>query len=180
MENENNYDGADILNEQEEADLNSANEDNYEEEEENAEELKARLAKAEQLANNYKIRAEKAEKAAKAKPETTSKQSSKEDMNSKDLYALMNAKVDPEDIDEIKDFALMKKISIAEALKTNVIKSILSEKEEQRNIANATNVGSSKRTSGKLTDESLLNNLKKGVLPESDEDIARLVKARNR
>lgn len=178
---ENLNDVADISNQQEEADLDTANEENYEQEEESIEELKAAKEKAEKLANNYKIRAEKAEKAAKAKPEFNSKQSSTAgDISSKDLYALMNAKVAPEDIDEIKDYASMKKISISEALNTNVVKSILNDKAEQRKVALASNVGNSKRVSNNMTDDALLNNFKKGILPESDEDIERLVKLRSK
>lgn len=179
---ENLKDVADISNQQEDADLDTANEFNNEQDEgEGNEELLARLAKAEQLANNYKIRAEKAEKAAKVKPEFNSKPSpTAGEISSKDLYALMSAKVAPEDIDEIKDYALMKKISISDALKTSVVKSILSEKEEQRKVASASNVGGTKRASSKVSDETLMDNFANGILPETDNDIARLVALRQR
>lgn len=179
------HDEADISTQQEETvDLDTTEEEDgyYQEEEaEDVEAIKARAEKAEELAKNYKIRAEKAEKLAKGKTETKEAASPKTgDMSSKDLYALMTAKVSPEDIDEVKDYASLKKISISEALKSSVIKSILSEKEEQRNVSTASNVGSSKRGSSKVSDETLLKNFQKNILPESDEDFERLAAIRNK
>lgn len=174
---ENLNDDADILTGQEDTDSDAVGEDYSDEQE--AESVEEKLAKAEELAHNYKIRAEKAEKLAKSKSETKETASpAAGDMSSKDLYALMNAKVAPEDVDEIRDYALLKKIPISEALKSSVVKSILSEKEEQRKVASATNVGSTKRGSGKVSDEVLLSNFTKNILPESDDDIARLVAIR--
>lgn len=172
----------DTLNQPEEVELDTTNDESfYEEEAEDVEAIKARASKAEELAKNYKIRAEKAERLAKEKSEATPKASpAAGDMSSKDLYALMAEKVAPEDIDVVKDYASLKNISISEALKSSVIKSILSEKEEQRKVSTASNVGSSKRGSSKVSDETLLNNFKKNILPESDEDIERLVAIRNK
>ena len=145
--------------------------------EESVEEVKARLAKAEELAQNYKVRAEKAEKKAKevkveTKVETTT------DLSSKDLMALMNAKVETDDVDEIVDYAKFKGISVAEALKTGVIKTSLAEKVEQRKVADATNTGTSKRSSAKLADDVLLSNASKGIMPDNDEDLNRLLDLR--
>jgi hypothetical protein len=153
--------------------------DTEEKSEESVEEVKARLAKAEELAQNYKVRAEKAEKKAKEvvrEESKTTKPSS--DLSSKDLMALMNAKVETDDVDEIVDYAKFKGISVAEALKTGVIKTSLAEKAEQRKIADATNTGTSKRSSGKVSDDVLLSNASKGILPESDEDMERLFNLR--
>ena len=54
----------------------------------------------------------------------------------------------------------------------------MQEKNEMRNTALATNTGGSRRSTGKVSDETLLSNAKKGIMPESDEDMARLIKAR--
>lgn len=141
--------------------------------EESVEEIKARLAKAEELANNYKIRAEKAEKKPKEviynAPAGTS---------TKDLVALMNAKVSEEDIGEVEEFARFKKISIAEALKSTTVQSILRDKAEQRKTAEATNTGSSRRSTSKVSDEFLVSNARSGKLPENEEDIQRLIRAK--
>lgn len=160
-----------ILNTQEETvDLNTTESDESSEQE-SVEELKSRLEKAEELAKNYKIRAEKAEK---KKPLETQKSTTSPSIE--DTFALMKANIAEEDISDVKEYAQFKGISIAEALKTSAVRSILAEKEEQRTVAQATNTGSSKRSSGKLSDEALIANAQKGQIPESDADIDRLVK----
>ena len=88
----------------------------------------------------------------------------------------MEAKVPEEDISEVEDYAKYKGISIAEALKTQAVRSILNEKSEMRNVASATNTGGSKRVGGRVSDETLLANASKGNFPDSDADIDRLVK----
>lgn len=149
-------------------------------------ETQAELEKAKELANNYKIRAEKAERLAKSLKAEKPKEEEKPkvdtptagDLSSRDVFALMKANVAEEDIDEVREYAQLKKISIAEALKASVVKTILSEKAEQRKTANAANTGGSKRGSGKVTDEIILSNFNKGIVPETDEEIERIYKLR--
>lgn len=162
--------------ENEEADLDTADEST----EETMEELRERLAKAEELAKNQKIRAEKAEGKLKAPKENkdTKATPAAGELSTGDLYALMNAKVPEEDIDEVREYAALKKISLAEALKSSVVKTILSENAEKRNVANATHVGAAQRGAAKASEEALLSKASKGELPDSDEDLNRLVNAR--
>ena len=47
-----------------------------------------------------------------------------------------------------------------------------------RTTASATNTGGSKRSSGRVSDETLISNASKGNIPESDEDLERLVRAK--
>lgn len=166
---------AENSNQQEEVVLESTNE-------ESSAELAARLAKAEELANNYKVRAEKAERLAKASKEVPQVQQQAPnkagEISTKDLYALMEARVPQEDISEVQEYAQLKGISISEALKATVVKSILNEKAEQRTVASATNVGATKRGSGKVSDETLISKAAKGELPDNDDDMIRLIKAR--
>lgn len=164
MEDENEQ--VDALNQQEEADLDTA------EPEETIEDVKARLAqaeeakaKAEEIAENQRIRAEKAERKAKepeAKPEA--KSSRKDDtLTSMDTIALIGAKVtEKEDIDEVLDYAKLKGISVSEALQASVVKSILAEKAEQRQTAAATNTGNARRGTSKLSDEQIVANVAQG------------------
>ena len=179
---DNTHDDENILNSQEEAELDTASEPDSEESDESVEEIKSRLAKAEELANNYKIRAEKAERAAKGSKEPQSQKQTPAagGMSTQDLYALMENKVASEDISEVQEYAQLKGISISEALKSTVVKSILSEKTEMRNVASASNVGSAKRGSGKLSDDALIKKKKKGIMPDSDEDMMRYVQARQK
>ena len=128
--------------------------------------------KAKELADNYKARAEKAEKAEKAPRQKEN------ELSPTDLYALMNAKVPEEDISEVTDYAKLKKISISEALKSSVVRTILSEKAEERETASATATGAQRRSSPqKNTDEAVFSEVYKGKLPDDDSGIARLVEA---
>lgn len=145
--------------------------------EESVDDIKARLAKAEELNQSYKIRAEKAERLIKEKKEAVS-EAKPVNLNSSDLYALLEAKVSQDNISEVEEYAKYKKISISEALKSSTLKTILAEKDEQRKIASATNIGTSRRGSSKVSDEALISNARSGKLPESDEEINRLIKAR--
>ncbi len=145
--------------------------------EETLEEVKARLVKTEELANNYKIRAEKAEKKGDKKPEATVEKKVG-DLSTKDIYVLMDAKVPQEDVDEVVDYARFKGISVAEALKTSTIKATLAERGEQRITANATNTGASRRGTSQQSGESLMEQARRGNLPEKDEDIRKVLEAK--
>lgn len=138
--------------------------------------------KAEELANNYKIRAEKAEAKLK-EPKEEKKEviapKTNDSLSQTDLIAILKADVAEEDIEEVVSYASLKKISVADALKSNVIKTILSEKAEQRATANATATNNRRGgSSSKLTPSQILENAKKGDLPESDEEMKILVRAR--
>lgn len=170
---ENNNDEEVILNTQEETvDLDTT--DTGESPEETIEEVKSRLEKAEELAQNYKIRAEKAEKRGKegVKPEVPRSS----DLSTTDIIAISKANIEAEDVSEVLEYAKYKGISVVEALKSPVIKATLSEKEEIRKSAIATNTGSTRRGTSSVSDESLIANAKKGILPDSDADMTRLVR----
>jgi hypothetical protein len=93
--------------------------------------------KNEELAKNFKVRAEKVEEELKKlKPET--KKSDDNSLSTKDFYALTNAKVPEEDIDEVIEYSKFKGISVAEALKLPTMKTVLYEKSETRRTAQAT------------------------------------------
>lgn len=160
----------DALSPQEEADLDTANDS------EDNSELEARLKKAEELANNYKIRAEKAEKLAKQKPSETSKQVTPalDDSIIARIYGL-----DEDDIQEVKDIAAIKKVTFDEALKLGATKAILAEKAEFRKTAEVSNTGNARRGASKVSDDVLLKNLEDGKIPEAgSEEAERLFWAR--
>lgn len=97
----------------------------------------------------------------------------------RDTIALTNAKVHADDVDEVVEYARFKKISIAEALESNVIKNSLSEKAEQRKTADATNTGRARPGNARASGDKLLEKAKStGELPASDADINSLVDAR--
>lgn len=155
-------------------DLDNNTEEEVVEEELDVEQLLAEKKKAEELAHNYKIRAEKAEaQNKKPKPQATQSQSS---LTVYDTIALMNAKVtEAEDIKEVEEYARFKGISVSEALKSGVVKTLLSEKAETRRTAQATNTGKARAGSATISDDVLLKSASQGKLPD---DPASLVAAR--
>lgn len=134
--------------------------------------------KAREIAENQKKRAEKAEgELKKIKP-----QESKTDTNLtwKDQYALNEAKVPLEDVDEVVEYATLKKISVAEALKSNVVKTILAQNAEHRKTAEAASTASSKRTTTKVSPEAIIERARKGEIPEKgSKEAEELFWARN-
>lgn len=128
-------------------------------------EAEAKLLKAERL---------KAEERAKVKPEPSSNVS----VSIKDQIAIVNAKIHEDDVEDVMEYAKFKNIPIAEALKSNVVMATLKDKAEQRRTAEVTNTSGSKRVNAKVTDDALLAKADKGDLPESEDDIERLIDAR--
>lgn len=150
--------------------------------EESVEELKTRLAKAEQERENQKIRAEKAERAAKAKTEVKTEVRTEvkvEAPSIKDYIALKNANIHEDDVDEVVEYAKFKKVSISEALKSSVIKATLAEKQEHRQTAQATNTGKTKGGNSNVSGETLLEKASKtGEVPEDDKAMNAMLDAR--
>lgn len=97
-----------------------------------------------------------------------------------DLYALLKADVAEDDVSEVVDYAKLKKIPVAEALKSNIVKAILKERSEERETAEATSTSTSRRSNSRPTPDALLDNARKGNMPESDADIDALIKARRK
>ena len=163
---------------EESSDLNTEETADLEEEttEESVEELKAKLKKQEELAGNYKIRAEKAEKKAKeTKPEESQKQPKGERLSDTDIIALAKADIHKDDISEVLEYARFKDISVSEALNAGVIKTTLAEKKEQRKVAEATNTKATGRSSKKKSDEQMLAEFEDGKIEiEDPEEAARL------
>jgi len=148
--------------------------------------VEEQLEKAEELANNYKIRAEKAEAKNKKPTEApkepdTPKQEAQTDQNltNKDLLALMGEKItDESDVEYLQKYAKGLGMTIAEALKDNIIKAKLEERQDERKTEQATNSGGGSSSNAKVTGASILKRAEKGDLPESAEDMDKLVKAR--
>lgn len=131
-------------------------------------ELADKATKAEEVARNQKIRAEKAEAEAK-KPK---KEDRKEDnLSIKDWKALQD--VPEEDIDEVMDFAKYKGVSIAEAKANPVVQTILKTRLEERKTAQATATGASRKTTSGNSTSDLLRKIDAGTLSDSEMPEAR-------
>jgi len=148
------------------------------EQEKSKKDFDEKLKKAEELANNYKIRAEKAEaKSKESKSESTPKNDN--ELSQTDLIALIKADVAEEDISEVLSFAKLKNISASEALKSTIVKTILAEKSEERKTANATNTSNSRKGASRKDSTTILDEARRsGTIPESDEELNKLIQAR--
>jgi|AntRauTorckE6833_2_1112554.scaffolds.fasta_scaffold02486_6 hypothetical protein len=101
------------------------------------------------------------------KPKQQKSSSSEEkDLSQKDLISIIKNDVHEEDIEEVKDFADLKNISVTEALDSITLKTILSEKKENRQTAQATHTGKTKSKGAKVSDSELLRKADKGEFPE--------------
>lgn len=155
------------------------NEQTDDTQQEDVEAYKARLQKLEEDYHNQKIRAEKAEAKLKTNTSTGRGETSKMDgMSPMDLIAITKANLDEEAIREAMDYAKFKKISIAEAIKSPAVKATIQLIEENKRVSEAANTGSARRGTSKISDESLIENARKGILPDSDADMKRLVSIR--
>ncbi len=116
----------------------------------------------------------KPEAAPAPKPKAAIEDTSK--FSQSDIIAIVKADVPDEDMGEVLEYAQLKRISIKDALNSSIVKGILAEKSEQRRVAEGTSTGTTKRGNSRVSDEALLENAKKGNMPENDADLDRLVK----
>lgn len=130
-----------------------------------------RLSKADELAKNYKTRAEKAEAEAKKQKQPTGEETPKNaqqgDLSSKDLFALMKSNVHEDDIEEVVEYAKFKKITVAEALKTPLMQSTLKDNDEKRKTADATNTNSVRSSKKTVSAQQILKDARDGKIPDS-------------
>lgn len=96
-----------------------------------------------------------------------------EGMSTQDTIAIIKADVHTDDIPEVEDWARFKKTSIAEALKNPTLKAILAEKAEQREVAEATNVKTTRRSPQKVSELDIIAKAAKGEFPDDPADLAR-------
>lgn len=108
----------------------------------------------------------------KKKTDTTN---SKDTMKQSDIIAIIKADIADEDIDEVVEYATLKNISVADALKSSIVKTILAENKEKRETAEGTNTDGAARGNSRVSDDNLMANARKGQMPETDEDIRRLI-----
>lgn len=139
----------------------------------------AQSKKEKELADNYKIRAEKAEKKAKGeKIDNEPEKSPKTDgLSSRDAIAIAKANVHEDDVDELIELAQFKKISVSEALKHKTWKTISAERTEERQSAEVANTSKQKGAISKVTGETLIDRVRKGEAVDAN-DIDKIVEAR--
>lgn len=171
LNSENEETTEDIASETDDTEEQVESEDTEDKYTERERQLYARLKKTEAELQEAK----KAPKPAPAAPASTG------DLSTADIIALTKANIEPEDIDEVLDYAKHKKLSVTEALKSSVVKAILAEAAEHRKSAAAVDTGRGRRAgSAGVSDEKLLSDAAKGIMPESDADYDRLMRLRSK
>jgi len=120
----------------------------------------------------------KANEKPQPKEEKPEAKESKDGLSQTDLYALVKNDVHEDDISDVQDYARMKGIPVKEALKSQFVQSLLNDKNEKRNTAKATNTKPNRSGQQTVSEETLMANARKGEMPEKDEDMEKIVKAR--
>jgi hypothetical protein len=101
-----------------------------------------------------------------------------EDISNSEIFTLISAGIPQEDKDEVVLYARTHKISVSDAVKSPEVKAILKVREDYRKSSEVSNTGVSRRGSVKVSGDTLLTSAEKGQVPESDEEIQRLIDAR--
>lgn len=139
----------------------------------------AELKKKAELAENYKVRAEKAESKLKAVPKEKKGEEllNVEKLPLKDIRALND--VHDDQIEWLINYAKFNKLSILDAKKRKDVKVYLETMAEERRTAEATNTKTNTRGWNKTTGEILLASaMNNNEVPEEEADIDKLTSAR--
>jgi len=133
-------------------------------------ELKEQMEKGKDF---YKAKADP--KGKKKEPKGTKESS----LSVKDSARLQQADVPVDDWDDVIDYAKFKGISIADAMKSSVVKGTLAGKAEERKTADATETGKGKRGSTKVSGANSLEKFKaNGTVPETDAEMEAMLEER--
>lgn len=173
---ESNQDGSEVLETTEVDDTTETEEEELTPEA--IEDLKAKAAKADELEEKNKQLYERAKKAEAKGTSPAPAPEVPKALSASDIVAL--SKIHEDDIERVERFAKSEGLSIKDALKNSELKAILSVRAEERESAEVANTGPVRRGAQKTTDAALLQAAKAGRLPDSDEEIARLVKAKSK
>ena len=142
------------------------------------------VQKKQELKEELKELKESGKPDGKDKDPVGNEQGSEPQLSSKDSARLMQAKIPVDDWDSVIEWVKFKrqsnpKYSVKEGLNDVVLKATLGEKAELRKTAEASATGKAKRGSNKTSGEDLLAKAENdNELPESDEDMQKLAKAR--
>ena len=145
-----------------------------------ADALEQAKIKAEEIAKNQKIRAEKAEQEAKKNKPVEGEEPPKKDesgVSLKDVRALQN--VHDDDVDFVVNWAKANNMEIAEAIKSKDVQYVLEGHKEERKTADTTSVESGGKRPSKASAEDLLSKAQQGDLPDDDEGINAVIAAKN-
>ena len=132
------------------------------------------------LAQKEHFRKKSEEKEEKPKPQKELETPKELELSTADVIAITRAEIHEDDIQQVQDYAKFKGISVKDALKDGVLKTILADNEEKRKVAEATNTKITRRTPQKLSELEVYEKAEKGELPDDPADLARARTAKQR
>ena len=139
---------------------------------ETSDERDTRIAELEEKNKQLFERAKKAEAAKKVEP-------SNDNLSTRDVLALTEAKISSQDFDEVVRVAQILNKPVSEALQDKTLKTILETRAEERRSAAATNTGRSPRGTSTQSGADLLRRAETtGEVPESADGLRALAEAR--
>lgn len=127
-----------------------------------------KASKAEELANNYKTRAEKAEtELKKLKGESAPAAQHPDVLSPKESYALQDAKVHVEDFDDVvKSAKFFGDGDVTKGLKHPSVQALMEHKDTLRRSAEAANTRNTRPSNKAPTDEQIVKDAAEGKIPE--------------
>lgn len=133
-----------------------------------------------ELQEKAKVSSQNFERAKKAEAELKELRDKvpSQEFSPKDYLALTEAKVSSEDFDEVVRVSKILAKPLNETLKDKTMQSILKERADERRTAESTQTGGGRRGVSQSTPEALMEEAQRGNVPERDEDISKLVKAK--
>jgi hypothetical protein len=135
-------------------------------------ELKAKADKADELEKKNRQLYERLKKKEEAPLEPTS------GLSARDILAIKDANITSEDLPEVEEFARYKKLTIAEALQSPVLRNILKDAAEERRTARATETKSPRGIAKSSAEDVLRKAEKTGEVPESMDEMKSMIEAR--
>ena len=136
-----------------------------------AKQLESKKMLSRTIAQKIKHRNEADELRKKVIPPTLKSETVESGLSMKDWKAVQD--IHEDDIQDVIDWAKFKQISIADAKKSDHIKTLLKEHDEQRKTAQATNTEPARRGSSQVSDEEIASKAEKGEVPEDPEELAK-------
>lgn len=94
-----------------------------------------------------------------------------------EIMAVMEAKVPSVDLPELQTLAKAKGMTIDQALQDATVKIVLERRNEERTMAQAQDTGKGKAPKTEVSADDLVSKAMSGEMPESEDDIAKLVLA---
>lgn len=117
----------------------------------------------------------KVQKKPEVKPEPKPTEVAKTEVGLTPMDAILLSKAnitEADDIEELVKYANFKGITVKDALKDKTAQTILRDRAEMRQTAEATNTGNARRGSSKVSDEQILADVNEGKFPTDPEALA--------